>query len=107
MAKKSTQQTTQPISADAVREVLRDYNARVLEERRRPTFDRMPPVLAPTVDVDDLVAQWHALRAERDRAAQDRAAQERAGADAEASGRESRSTHTISRWWRRFRRHPG
>ncbi|HHU11257.1 MAG TPA: DUF1992 domain-containing protein [Intrasporangiaceae bacterium] len=91
-------------SETSVREVLEDYNRRVRRDRLRPPEPGMPQLLAPTVDVDDLVAQWQALRAEHDRAAQDRAAQERAGADAEARGRESRSTHTPSRWWHRLRR---
>lgn len=39
---------------DAVREVLRDYNRRVLEERRRPTFGQMPPVLADDDGQDDV-----------------------------------------------------
>lgn len=52
---------------DAVRELLRDYNRRVLEERRRPTFGQMPPVLAPTVEVDEIVEQWRQLQARRQR----------------------------------------
>ena len=39
---------------DAVRELLRDYNRRVLEERRRPTFGQMPPVLADDDGQDDV-----------------------------------------------------
>lgn len=48
-----------------VRELLRDYNRRVLEERRRPSFGRHSPPIAPTVDVDDMVEGWRVLRAER------------------------------------------
>ena len=50
---------------ESVREILRDYNARVLEERRRPTFGRASPILAPTVDVEQVAEQWRALRAAR------------------------------------------
>ncbi len=49
---------------EGVREILRDYNARVVEDRRRPVLGTASPVWAPTVDVDDMVEQWRALRAE-------------------------------------------
>lgn len=48
-----------------VRERLRDFNRRVLDERRRPTFGPTAPPLAPTVDVEQMVAAWRRLRAER------------------------------------------
>lgn len=76
-------------SADAVREVLRDYNARVLEERRRPTFDRMPPVLAPTVDVEEVVEQWRRLRP--------------APPPADEPHRPEAASGRRRRWWRRLR----
>ncbi|GAB3113126.1 hypothetical protein GCM10027055_17330 [Janibacter alkaliphilus] len=47
---------------DDVREILRDYNARVLRERRRPVAGPASPVLAPTVDVEEMVVGWRALR---------------------------------------------
>lgn len=75
-----------------VRELLRDYNHRVLEERRRPSFGRAAPVLAPTIDVDDMVEHWRALRAAR------AAVDPPAPAAAPGPGR--------SRWWTRLRR-PG
>lgn len=50
---------------DNVRELLRDYNRRVLDERRRPTFGPRSPLIAPTVDVEEMVAAWRALREER------------------------------------------
>jgi hypothetical protein len=49
----------------AVREVLDDYNHRVRLDRLRPAEGKFPPLLAKTVDVDGLVAQWRALRAVR------------------------------------------
>lgn len=73
----------------SVREVLRDYNARVLEERRRPTFERMSPVLAPTVDVDELVEQWRTMRAQREATAVEQATSQ----PPEPPARR--------RWWRR------
>ena len=50
---------------EGVREVLRDYNARVIDDRRRPVIGAQSPVWAPTVDVDAMVEQWRALRAQR------------------------------------------
>lgn len=47
-----------------VREVLRDYNRRVVEDRRRPALGKRSPVWAPTVDVDEMVARWRVLREE-------------------------------------------
>ena len=51
----------------AVRERLEDYNARVLEDRRKPVVGPNSPVVAGRVDVDEMVEQWRGLRAERDR----------------------------------------
>lgn len=48
----------------AVRERLEDYNARVLEDRRRPVVGPNSPAVAPRVDVEEMVTQWRALRAE-------------------------------------------
>ncbi|WP_030528868.1 DUF1992 domain-containing protein [Phycicoccus jejuensis] len=48
---------------ESVRTVLEDFNRRVRRDRLRPPDPRMPPLLAPTVDVDDVVEQWRALRA--------------------------------------------
>jgi hypothetical protein len=46
-----------------VREILEDYNRRVKVDRLRPAVGPLPPLLAKTVDVDDLVEQWRSLRA--------------------------------------------
>lgn len=50
---------------DSVREVLRDYNARVVDDRRRPVIGKQSPVWAPTVDVEPMVERWRTLRGER------------------------------------------
>lgn len=50
---------------ESVREVLRDYNQRVRRDRLRPPDPGLPQLLAPTVDEDELVEQWRALRAAR------------------------------------------
>lgn len=46
-----------------VREILKDYNLRVLADRLRPAVGKLPPLLAKTIDVDDMVRQWRELRA--------------------------------------------
>ena len=52
---------------ESVRAVLDDYNHRVKADRLRPGVGAGFPIWAPLVDVDDLVAQWRALRAARQR----------------------------------------
>lgn len=48
----------------SVREILRDYNLRVVADRRRPVVGRAMPVTAPRIDIDAMVVRWRALRAE-------------------------------------------
>ncbi len=48
----------------AVRELLRDYNQRVVADRRRPVVGRAMPLTAPTVDIEAMVSRWRALRDE-------------------------------------------
>jgi hypothetical protein len=48
-----------------VRAVLEDYNTRVLADRLRPAVGSLPPLLAKTIDVDDMVQQWRELRESR------------------------------------------
>ncbi|WP_347354727.1 DUF1992 domain-containing protein [Intrasporangium sp.] len=49
-----------------VREIVADYNKRVLADRLRPAVGNLPPLLAKTLDVDDMVSQWRELRASRE-----------------------------------------
>ncbi len=49
---------------ESVRVVLEDFNHRVRQDRLRPAVGNLPPLLARTVDVDELVAQWRDLRAQ-------------------------------------------
>lgn len=79
---------------ESVREVLEDYNQRVRRDRLRPPDAGLPQLLAPTVDVDDLVDQWRTLRA-------DRAAARAAHATEALADRAG--TKARSRWWRRRR----
>lgn len=76
---------------EGVREILRDYNSRVLAELRRPTFGTASPPIAPRADVEALVVQWRSLRAER---ARDAEVTSRAEATGPPSPRRS--------WWRRI-----
>lgn len=76
---------------ESVRAVLEDFNRRVKLDRLRPAVGPFPPMLARTVDVDELVEQWRALRAERVQQAQAQ------GMDNEPEESTSDST---SRWQR-------
>lgn len=48
---------------EQVREILRDYNMRVVEDRLRPVLGRAMPAVAPRVDIDAMVERWRELRA--------------------------------------------
>ena len=71
-----------------MRDILTDFNARVIEARRQLLGG--PPVVTPTRDVDAEVERWAARRAERRRVADE----QRAAQDLEDRRR---------RWWRRRR----
>ncbi len=60
---------------ESVRAVLEDFNHRVKVDRLRPAVGNLPSLLARTVDVDDLVARWRDLRAERAQSAANARAQ--------------------------------
>jgi hypothetical protein len=53
-------------SENAVRDILRDFNSRVIEARRQ--LQGGPPVVTPTRDADAEIALWRERRAERFRA---------------------------------------
>ena len=66
-----------------VREIVEDYNKRVLADRLRPAVGNLPPLIARTLDVDEMVERWRPLRAEveeRQRLAREEAAAARAAA---------------------------
>ncbi|QIM21680.1 DUF1992 domain-containing protein [Phycicoccus sp. HDW14] len=75
---------------ESVRAVLEDFNRRVRRDRLRPPESHLPPLLAPTVDVDELVEGWRALRA----------ASQAADVDPPVTSGEARPRR---RWWRRRR----
>lgn len=51
---------------EQVREIILDYNKRVLADRLRPAVGNLPPLIAKTLDVDEMVERWRPLRAARD-----------------------------------------
>jgi hypothetical protein len=73
---------------ESVRAVLEDFNRRVKLDRLRPAVGPFPPMLARTVDVDELVEQWQTLRAQ----------QQAQRVDAEPEEGTSGSTS----WWQRL-----
>jgi hypothetical protein len=81
-----------------VREVLQDYNARVVDDRRRPAVGQQPPIWARLVEVDEMVARWRELRAEQAAAA---AAAAAASSTAAVVEPEAPRRH---RWWQWRRR---
>ena len=58
----------------SVRAVLADYNRRVKLDRLRPGVGAQAPLLAPVVDVEEMVGGWRRLRAEQQAEARARAA---------------------------------
>ncbi|MEP6632415.1 MAG: DUF1992 domain-containing protein [Lapillicoccus sp.] len=79
---------------DDVREILEDFNRRVKVDRLRPAVGAMPPLIARTVDVDEVVEQWRALRADLARAAA-------------AARPVPTPAPPTQAWWRRYRRPRG
>jgi hypothetical protein len=70
-----------------VREIVTDFNARVVDARRQ--LQGGPPVVTPTRDVDEEVARWRARRAAR----------RAASSTSSASSREP-TTAERRPWWR-------
>ncbi|WP_076262463.1 DUF1992 domain-containing protein [Intrasporangium flavum] len=77
-----------------VREIVQDFNKRVLADRLRPAVGNLPPLLARTLDVDEMVAAWRELRDEREE--RQRLAREEREAAAAAARQPARS------WWSRL-----
>jgi len=76
-----------------VREIIEDYNKRVLADRLRPAVGNLPPLLAKTLDVDEVVEGWRRLRADQ-----------QAARDAAASPPAAPAAPARVPWWRRLRR---
>ncbi|WP_404389470.1 DUF1992 domain-containing protein [Humibacillus xanthopallidus] len=86
-----------------VREIVEDYNKRVLADRLRPAVGNLPPMIAKTLDVDDMVTQWRSLRAEVEEHERRLRAERQVVELAEQRERDARTP-----WWRRLfsRRQP-
>jgi hypothetical protein len=79
-----------------VREIIGDYNKRVLADRLRPAVGNLPPMIAKTLDVDDMVARWRSLRVEVE------ARERQARAEREAARLAPEQQHARTPWWRRL-----
>ncbi|GAB4085651.1 hypothetical protein GCM10028784_22810 [Myceligenerans cantabricum] len=80
---------------DRVREIVAEFNARVIDARRQLTGG--PPVVTPTRDVDAEVAQWRARREAR-RAARPGSAPDGA-ATSSPDGRDRKAARRRKPWW--------
>jgi hypothetical protein len=79
---------------ESVRVVLEDFNRRVKLDRLRPAAGPFPPMLARTVDVDELVARWRILREQQRTRGQQQTQREH------EEPKESTSDSTS--WWQRL-----
>ena len=85
---------------ESVRAVLEDFNRRVKLDRLRPAVGPFPPLLARTVDVEELVARWRALRVEQK---QEREGPPRAVPTAgTVPAHPSLARYDSQSWWRRL-----
>jgi hypothetical protein len=82
-----------------VREVLEDFNARVLEDRRRPVATAASPVVVGRVDVEGMLHRWRVLR---EQLAAARAHTQAADPETPVGGGAT-STRPRRRWWWRRR----
>ncbi|MCH8612959.1 DUF1992 domain-containing protein [Arsenicicoccus dermatophilus] len=83
---------------EAVREIAEDLNHRVRQDRLRPASGPQMPPVAPTVDVDEVLAVWREHRRLAVRAAEESAERERARSARLAQERRENV------WWRRLGR---
>ena len=77
-----------------VREIIEDYNRRVLADRLRPAVGKLPPMLAKTLDADDMVEAWRRLREQQQ-------AQQDAQRAAQSPAAPVNPTEPEQPWWRR------
>jgi hypothetical protein len=77
---------------ERVREIVTDFNARIIDARRQ--LQGGPPVVTPTRDVDDEVRSWRARRAAR------RAARGAAGSSQTPASRREPATSANRPWWK-------
>ena len=77
---------------ERVREIVTDFNARIIDARRQ--LQGGPPIVTPTRDVDEEVRSWRARRAER------RAARRAAGSSPTPATRSEPATSADRPWWK-------
>ena len=82
-----------------VREIIEDYNRRVLADRLRPAVGNLPPMLAKTLDVDEMVDRWRSLRDEVQERERQARAERDAAQHAELAGHRAGGRTS---WWRRL-----
>jgi len=87
---------------EGVRAVLEDFNRRVRLDRLRPAVGPLPPILAPTVDVEEQVARWRELREAADAQARVAARATRAGRASDGATPSQAGTRTATGWLRRL-----
>jgi Domain of unknown function (DUF1992) len=86
-----------------VREIIEDYNRRVLADRLRPAVGKLPPMLAKTLDADEMVETWRRLREARSAELEATAAAACEAGAGEAGGPEQEGRRRRS-WLRRLSR---
>jgi hypothetical protein len=88
---------------ESVRAVLEDYNRRVKLDRLRPAAGPFPPMLARTVDVEEVLGQWRALRAERAQVVAESGPAPRSAPTSRTLPTDPALAHHDSEpWWRRL-----
>lgn len=93
----------------SVRARLDDFNARVLADRRRPHAGPQSPPVVGRVDVEELVASWRTLRAERAAAASTPSpgqASDALSGGTPISSEPGTATTRRPTWWRRLQPGP-
>lgn len=85
---------------ESVRVVLEDFNRRVKLDRLRPPVGPFPPLLARTVDVEELVAQWRVLREQKQE--EEQRAPRLAPTGTAPSTHSSLGRPDSEPWWRRL-----
>ncbi|QQS02192.1 MAG: DUF1992 domain-containing protein [Austwickia sp.] len=84
---------------DQVRELVRDFNQRVVQDRLRPVRGAAMPPVAPRLDVEEMVTAWRAMRA-ADETANDAEKLSDTAELARPREKASRRPTRFARWWR-------
>jgi hypothetical protein len=84
---------------DQVRELVRDFNQRVVQDRLRPVRGAAMPPVAPRLDVEEMVAAWRTMRA-AERTANDAENRSDTAELAHPPENAQRRPTRFGRWWR-------